>query len=142
MTVDIILGGKGEDVITISPETSVADTAKLLSEKRIGAVVVCDSAGGIKGIVSERDIVRGICQHGVGVMDKAVEAIMTAQVHTCTGSHSVIEVMEMMTGRRIRHIPVVEDGRLRGIISIGDVVKKRIADAEQEAQALRDYITT
>ena len=107
-----------------------------------GAVVVCDSAGDIKGIVSERDIVRGICQHGVGVMDKAVSTIMTSQVHTCTGRESVIEVMEMMTGRRIGHIPVVEDGRLRGIISIGDVVKKRIADAEQEAQALREYITT
>lgn len=140
MTVRAILDSKGHDVLTIRPDSSLRDAVQLLAEHRIGAVVVTDSVGQVAGILSERDVVRVIGKDGPGRLDDAVSTVMTAKVITCNGTETVHEVMELMTGGRFRHIPVVERGRLVGIISIGDVVKTRIAQVEQEAEQIKAYI--
>jgi CBS domain-containing protein len=142
MTVEHILLEKGRDVATIAPQRSLADAARMLSEKRIGAVVVADGPDKVLGILSERDIVRAIARGGSGALDHAIADHMTRDVVTCTGNSAVNELMELMTERKFRHVPVVENGRLSGIVSIGDVVKHRVAEIEAEHQAMREYIAT
>ncbi len=140
MAVSHILGVKGRNVITVRPTDTVDAVIKLLGEKRIGAVVVTDLAGHIAGIVSERDVVRHIASEGAAVLSKLASAIMTKNVHTCQDGDSEQELMALMTTRRIRHLPVVKDGRLNGMISIGDVVKFRIETIEREAEDMKAYI--
>ena len=136
-----ILDGKGNDVLTVTPESSVAALVKLLAEKRIGAVPVVDGAGRVKGIVSERDVVRALAVDAA-VLERKVESLMTREVQTCVLQDTVADLMEIMTRGRFRHLPVVEDSKLIGIISIGDVVKQRVAEAQSEVEALTSYITT
>lgn len=140
MTVRAILDAKGHDVLTIRPDARLRDAAQLLAEHRIGAIVVTDTLGQVVGILSERDVVRVIGKDGPGRLDDPVSQVMTAKVITCNGTETVPEVMEFMTGGRFRHMPVVEHGRLVGIISIGDVVKHRVAEMEHESQTMREYI--
>lgn len=142
MTVKSILEAKGRDVVTAEPATTMQEVARLLGEKRIGAVVVTDANGRIAGILSERDIVRVIGASGAAGLSVPVAEAMTKNVRTCSESHTINEVMEIMTQSRFRHLPVESSGRLAGIISIGDVVKRRIEDVEQEAEQIRTYIAT
>lgn len=136
-----ILDGKGNDVLTVTPESSVAALVKLLAEKRIGAVPVVDGTGRVKGIVSERDVVRALAVDAA-VLERKVDSLMTREVQTCVLQDTVADLMEIMTRGRFRHLPVVEDHKLIGIISIGDVVKQRVAEAQSEVEALTSYITT
>ncbi|MFO1090289.1 MAG: CBS domain-containing protein [Hyphomicrobiales bacterium] len=140
MTVAQILSRKGTAVVTASATDSVGDICRSLAENRVGAIVVTEGNGAIAGIVSERDIVRQMAAEGAAAMDRPVSDIMTRGVVTCTPSDSVLTLMTLMTERRIRHVPVVVNGRLRGIVSIGDVVKRRIEDAEREAEEMKRYI--
>lgn len=142
MTVKSILDQKGHDVVTLGPDATLAEAAGLLAEKRIGAVVVTDAAGAIRGILSERDIVRVIGQSGAAALAMQVSGVMTAKVTTCRETHTVNHVMEVMTRGRFRHLPVERNGRLDGIVSIGDVVKRRIETVEREADQIREYIAT
>ncbi len=142
MTVGRILAAKGRDVITIEPHCSVAEAAELLARKGIGAVVVLDAAGAVRGIFSERDIVRLLAAKGVEALQDQIASWMTLAVVTTTENTSVHCLMEQMTRGRFRHIPVVENDRLAGIVSIGDVVKQRLAEMEDEQQAMREYIAT
>lgn len=140
MNVQSILGRKGSDVATIEQTASVCDAVRMLGEHRIGALVVSGDGRAIEGIISERDIVR-IAADGK-LDDISVGAVMSTQVVTCSAGDGVDRLMELMTERRIRHLPVVDDhGRLAGIVSIGDVVKARLASLEHENQALADYIS-
>lgn len=142
MTVRSILDQKGRDVVTLGPDAKLAEAVRLLGTRRIGAVVVTRGDRKIAGILSERDIVRVLGEHGAGALSLDVGAVMTARVSTCTEAHTVNEVMEVMTRGRFRHLPVEKDGHLDGIISIGDVVKRRIEEAEREAEQIREYIAT
>jgi CBS domain-containing protein len=139
MNVLAILRGKGSEVITTAPSATVMDAARVMTDKRIGAVLVLDK-GRVVGVVSERDIVRTVAMRGAAALYLEVQELMTSDVFTCERAATVDELMAMMTERRIRHIPVVEDGQLYGLVSIGDVVKLRIEETEQEAEALRGYI--
>jgi len=141
MRISDVLRVKGAQVITITPDTTVRRLLAVLAEHRIGAVVVSRDGTAVDGIVSERDIVRALAQRGIVVMSEPVTAIYTAEVHTVTPSTELEEVARMMTEHRIRHAPVTVDGRLRGIVSIGDVVKSRIGELESERAALTDYIS-
>jgi CBS domain-containing protein len=141
MRITDVLRGKGTQVVTIPPDTKVRRLLDVLAEHHIGAVVVSADGTSVGGIVSERDIVRAFAKRGAAVMSEPVTAIYTADVHTITPDISLDEVMRMMTERRIRHAPVVVDGTLRGIVSIGDVVKFRIDELETERAHLTDYIT-
>jgi CBS domain-containing protein len=141
MRISDVLRVKGAQVITIPPDTTVRRLLAVLAEHRIGAVVVSSDGTSVDGIVSERDIVRALAQRGIVVMSEPVTAIYTAEVHTVTPSTELEEVARMMTEHRIRHAPVTVDGRLRGIVSIGDVVKSRIGELESERAALTDYIS-
>ncbi|MBN8999034.1 MAG: CBS domain-containing protein [Rhizobiales bacterium] len=140
MTVAAILSGKGRDVMTISVETRIDQAVQILAERRIGALVVVDDRRHILGIVSERDIVRALARFGPSGLDGPVSSIMTARVVTCGETDTINQVMERMTEGRFRHLPVVDDGRLAGIISIGDVVKARIEQVVREAEEMRAYI--
>ena len=140
MQVRHILRDKGRDVTTISSKATVSEAASLLADKRIGAVVISGDNGSIAGILSERDIVRALAEAGTGALSQTVAIYMTRDVATCCDDDSIDELMEMMTHGRFRHVPVVESERLAGIVSIGDVVKTRIAETVQEAQSLREYI--
>lgn len=142
MTVKAILDAKGRDVTTVSPDITLGEAARLLGEKRIGAVVVTADGQKIAGILSERDIVRQIGANGAGALEESVSSAMTAKVRTCQDGHTVNQVMEIMTQSRFRHLPVERDGKLAGIVSIGDVVKQRIEDVEREADEIRQYIAT
>ena len=142
MTVETILATKGGDVITIAPGETLADAARLLSSKRIGAVVVRGEGEAVLGIISERDIVRALAASQADALAEPVERYMTRDVVTCTRQAPINKLMEIMTVQKFRHVPVVEDGRLAGIVSIGDIVKQRVAEIEAEQQALRDYIAT
>ena len=142
MTVRSILESKGRDVMVITPDDTLAHAVAVLAEHRIGALVVCDRDGRIKGILSERDVVRAIAAQAVGAMDVPVSQVMTAKVQVCHEHHTINQVMETMTRSRFRHMPVEEGGKLVGIISIGDVVKRRIEDVEREAEEIRTYIAT
>ena len=141
MAVSHILKQKGRAVLTVTPATPVKDIADILAKNRIGAVVV-ESGGAIAGIVSERDVVRAFSEHGAAVLDKNASAIMTAKVRTCSEGDSEAELMGLMTQHRIRHLPVVHDGKLAGMISIGDVVKFRIEAIEREAEDMKSYIAS
>ena len=145
MRVENILTLKGSDIVSATPGDTVFDTAKLLADMKIGAVLVREpGAGGpgISGIISERDIIGGLAAHGADVMNKPVSELMTKDVLVCAPDDTIDKIMSMMTDRRIRHLPVVKDDELVGMISIGDVVKRRIAETEEEAQALREYINS
>ena len=142
MKIQSILNTKGRDVITVHPETTVRDAVGVICKERIGAVVVVGEDRMIDGIFSERDLIRSINEAGAATLDLPVRDVMTREVQTCTRFDAIIEVMGLMTRRRFRHIPVVENGKLIGLVSIGDAVKARIADAENEAEALKEYIST
>ena len=142
MTVKSILAEKGRDVVTISPDQTLGDAIRLLSERRIGAVVATRGDGRIPAILSERDIERMLAAKGAGALDMPVRAAMTSRVMTCTEASTIQEVMAIMTNGRFRHLPVEDGGVLAGIVSIGDVVKRRIHEVEREAQQIREYIAT
>jgi CBS domain-containing protein len=142
MTVKAILARKGPDVVTSDPNASLGDAVKMLAARRIGAVVVTGADRRIVGILSERDIVRALAEHGTKALDMPIADVMTRKVATCGVQETVHDIMERMTDGKFRHVPVVEQGRLAGIISIGDVVKSRVQEMEQESAALRDYIRT
>ena len=141
MTVAAILSGKGHDTITASSNAPLSDICETLAKHKIGAVVVCSGDKSIEGIVSERDIVRVIGTQGPSSLNLPVSSVMTKEVVTCTEDNSVNEVMARMTQGRFRHMPVVNDGKLTGVISIGDVVKHKIAQVELEAEQMRNYIS-
>ena len=142
MQVRHILQGKGRDVVAISKTATIAEAAKLLTDKRIGALVVQDGKGRLSGIFSERDLVQAIAQGAAAALAQPVGDHMTPDPRTCGESDTVESVMETMTHGRFRHVPVLDgDGKLCGMISIGDVVKSRIAETVSEAAALRDYIS-
>ena len=141
MRISDVLRGKGAEVVTVTPDTTVRSLLAVLAEHRIGAVVVSRDGTSVDGIVSERDIVRALALRGAAVMSEQVTAIYTADVHTVTPETGLEEVARMMTERRVRHAPVVAGGALRGIVSIGDVVKNRIDELETERAHLTDYIT-
>lgn len=140
MTVATILKHKGAKVETVRPTATLQQVCDMLSTKHIGAAVVTGAAGEVIGIVSERDVVHAICQGGPGALTRSIDEIMTREVATCRLTDSSESLMETMTLGRFRHVPVVEGGRLIGIVSIGDVVKRRIEDADLERYAMRDYI--
>ena len=142
MTVSAILAEKGNAVVTVSPGTALGEICDILAERRIGAVIVTDPAGCIAGILSERDVVRAVSRDRTAALARPASDFMTQTVQTCAPRDTIAEVMAWMTAGRFRHIPVVEGGRLIGIISIGDVVKQRIAAAEREAEEMRSYIHT
>lgn len=140
MNVEQLLGDKGREVISVQPHRTLAEAVKTLSEKRIGAVVVMGADGALVGILSERDIIRALGQSGAAALDSPVSRVMTAKVVTCRMQTSIDELMEIMTSGRFRHVPVVENARVVGLVSIGDVVKHRVAAIEAESRAMRDYI--
>ena len=142
MTVKAILSAKGTEVLTIEPTTNLAAAAKLLAERKIGALVVTGPDQRVVGIVSERDIVQELAAHGPAALDLALTEVMTRKVTTCSASDTISSVMERMTAGKFRHLPVLDQGRLAGIVSIGDVVKHRLQEMEREQSALRDYIQT
>ena len=141
MRISDVLRVKGNQVVTVTPDTTVRQLLAVLAEYRIGAVVVSHDGTAVDGIASERDIVRALSRRGAAVMSDPVTAIYTAEVHTVTPQTPIEEVMRMMTERRVRHAPVVSDGGLQGIVSIGDVVKNRIDELETERAHLTSYIT-
>jgi CBS domain-containing protein len=142
MTVKAVLAAKGGDVVTIEPNTNVLAATKLLAERRIGALVVTGPDRRVIGIVSERDIVQRLAVHGPATLDLPLNEVMTRKVMTCTPADTISSVMERMTQGKFRHLPVVDQGRLSGIVSIGDMVKHRLEEMEREQSALRDYIQT
>ena len=142
MIVKSIIDNKGHTVVTLEPSASLDAAAKVLAERRIGAVVVLGADARLVGILSERDIVRAIAERGTGAMQEQVAQVMTRKVATCTLEETLHSIMERMTAGKFRHLPVIEQGKLVGIISIGDVVKHRIVEMEQESDALKTYIQT
>ena len=144
MTVAAILAGKGRDVLTITAEKTIAVAIDVLAKRRVGALVVVETEGGdrIVGIVSERDVVRAIAASGSAALAEPLSTVMTRNVVTCNDRETIDSVMSRMTHGRFRHLPVAENGRLTGIVSIGDVVKARIEQVEREAEEMRAYIAT
>lgn len=143
MNISDILRYKGSDVVTIAPSETVTALLAALAEHNVGALLVSDggSGGELKGVVSERDVVRRFVEHGADLLDLPVERIMTDVVVSCTSKDTVDSVAEMMTQQRVRHLPVLDDGRLAGIISIGDVVSSRIRQLEKDRGQLEQYIS-
>jgi CBS domain-containing protein len=142
MTVKAILSAKGCEVVTIEPTTNLAAAANLLADRKIGAVVITGPDQHLVGIVSERDIVQQVAAHGAAAFGLPLTDVMTRKVMTCSVADTISSVMERMTEGKFRHLPVIEQGRLAGIVSIGDVVKHRLQEMEREQSALRDYIQT
>jgi CBS domain-containing protein len=142
MLVSQILKEKGRSVVAIAPEATLLEAARLLTSNRIGALLVLAPEGSLAGIMSDRDIVRALAEDGAAALTHMVAARMTTNVATCDENDTVAEIMETMTCCRFGHLPVVEKGRVVGIVSTGDVVKTRIAETVREAQALKDYIAT
>ncbi len=140
MNVASILKAKGQAVTTARPDTPLLDIAEKLAAKRIGAIIVVGENGKLVGIISERDVIRAIAEQGISALNIPVAEVMTRNVITCHRSHLVDELMELMTRGRFRHLPVVEDEALVGIISIGDVVKNHVAEVEMEVSAMRGYL--
>lgn len=141
MNVQSILGVKGRDVATIGQQATLSDVAAALRDRGIGALVVSDDGTHIVGIVSERDVVRALAAHGASALGRTVASVMSVDVVTCGADDAVESLMASMTERRIRHLPVVAgDASLAGMISIGDIVKARLGQLENEKQALVDYI--
>ncbi|MFP5334369.1 MAG: CBS domain-containing protein [Actinomycetes bacterium] len=141
MQISGVLRRKGNEVLTITPDASVRDLLQLISDRRVGAAVVSSDGRHVEGIVSERDIVWRLCSDGERILDARVADIMTTDVHTCAPTDHVNELMVTMTEQRIRHIPVVVDGELAGIVSIGDVVKHRMDELQAERDQLEAYIS-
>lgn len=142
MNVQSILGGKGRDVVTVRDDVSLADAASILRDHKVGALVVSNDGEHIDGIISERDVVRALANHGASVLGRPVSSAMSTDVVTCAAGDAVESLMLSMTERRIRHLPVVDDGGvLGGVVSIGDVVKARLGQLEHENQQLYEYIT-
>lgn len=142
MIVKSILSAKGSDVSTIAPTALLSDATRILAEHKIGALVVTGAGGRITGIISERDVVRAMARHGAQALQLPLTDVMTRKVVTCAPSDTVATLMELMTAGKFRHLPVIDDDRLVGIISIGDVVKYRLTELEFEKDAMRDYIQT
>lgn len=142
MYVKNVLQYKGHQIISVSPENSLMEVAKTLRENKIGAVLVCEGEGSMCGVLSERDIIIAIAKHGGTILSAKVCDFMTEGVYTCSLDDDMKSVMEKMTTRRVRHLPVVEEGKVVGVISIGDVVKRRIEESEAESEAMITYITT
>lgn len=142
MTVGIILAAKGREVVTIEPGASLAEAVQLLAGKRIGAALILGADHRITGIISERDIVRALAEGGAAALNQPVSGTMTRKVETCNESEAVSSIMERMTAGKFRHMPVVDQGRLVGVVSIGDIVKHRLHEMERESVAMRDYIMT
>ena len=142
MTVSTILAEKGREVVSVEPSASLADTVRLLAGKRIGAALVLGADRRISGIITERDVVRVLAERGAGALDEPVSGTMTRKVETCNENETVSRLMARMTAGKFRHMPVVERGRVVGIVSIGDIVKHRVHDMERESEAMRDYIMT
>src|SRR4051794_2183742 len=142
MTVRAILDSKGHQIESVGPEAKLSDAIKILSERKIGAVLVMSKGHIVDGILSERDIVRVLGERGAKVLDEPVSAVMTRKVVSCRQADTVAAIMEMMTLGKFRHLPVIEEGTVVGLISIGDVVKWRVREYETEQEALREYIKT
>ena len=142
MTVAMILKSKGSDVISVTPDDDIASAIQLLASKRIGAVLVLDVGKRLAGILSERDIVRAMASHGADALAHKVGSVMTSSVTHTNPRETIAHIMEKMTQGRFRHLPVLDDGVLVGIVSIGDVVKRRIDDAVHEAEALKEYVAS
>jgi|SRR5689334_10101107 CBS domain-containing protein len=142
MTVNILIAAKGREVTSIEPGATLKSAVAVLSEKRIGALVVLGADHRIVGILSERDIVSALAERGAGALDEPVSRAMTRKVATCTETETIASLMERMTEGKFRHLPVVDQGRLVGIVSIGDVVKHRLQEMERDSAAMRDYILT
>jgi CBS domain-containing protein len=141
MTVRSILNTKGHQIMSVEPDATMTAAIKLLGEKKIGAVLVMNQSR-LEGILSERDIVRVLSERGAGVLDEPVSSVMTRKVVTCKETDTVAELMETMTTGKFRHLPVVDNGTVVGLISIGDIVKRRVQEYETEQEALRTYIKT
>ena len=141
MTVRSILNAKGHQVMNVGPDAKLAAAIKLLGEKKIGAVLVMNQSR-VEGILSERDIVRVLGERGAAVLEEPVSSVMTRKVVSCKETDTVAEIMETMTTGKFRHLPVIDNGKVVGLISIGDIVKWRVREYETEQEALRDYIKT
>ena len=142
MTVARILAEKGREIFTTQPHHTLKEVVELLASKGVGAVVVADASLSVLGILSERDVVRVIAKHGASALADPVSRHMTSKVFTVTRDDTIEHLMQAMTEGRFRHLPVVEEGRLIGIVSIGDVVKRHVSVIDTERQALREYIAT
>jgi CBS domain-containing protein len=142
MTVNDILLQKGSDVVTIEPTATVAAAVHTLAQHRIGALLVTGTDHHLVGIISERDIVRVLDRSGAAALATPVAEVMTRKVVTCGRHDTVVEIMERMTSGKFRHVPVVEHGRIAGLVSIGDVVKVRLSQLQHEHDAMREYILT
>ncbi|WP_286956909.1 MULTISPECIES: CBS domain-containing protein [Arsenicicoccus] len=140
MKISDVVKSKGSDVVTMRPDATVGELLTLLADHNIGAVVVSDDGTSVSGIVSERDVVRHLGRSGAGVLQEPVSTIMTVEVHTCSFGDEIEDLAGSMTARRIRHVPVIEDGRLAAIVTIGDVVKHRISQLQDERDHLVGYI--
>lgn len=140
MSVSEILSEKGRDVFTANAEMTIQEVSNVLAEKKIGATIVIDQNGTVCGIASERDIVREIAKSGSASLTKPISTCMTSRVVSCSENETIDDLMEKMTTGRFRHLPVINEGKLSGIISIGDVVKRKIQKAEQEAEEMKRYI--
>ncbi len=140
MNVAAILNTKGRSVVTAKPETTILEIAEKLTSQKIGAVVIMGSEGKVAGIFSERDITRSLAEHGPEALKQPASKLMTTEVITCEPSVTIDDMMETMTKGRFRHVPVIEDGALVGLVSIGDVVKHHIAEVELEVSAMRFYL--
>jgi CBS domain-containing protein len=138
--VSSVLKHKGHDVVTVAPGQTVTWVVKVLAQNRIGAVPVINNEGQLIGIISERDIIRGMSEHAEAVLALPADQLMTHDVKTCSAEDQLVDIMEVMTLQRIRHLPVIENGALHGIVSIGDVVKQRLEEVQSEAEELRRYI--
>ncbi len=141
MNMHSILAHKGHSVVSVDPSASIAEVTHVLAEHRIGAVLVCNERGDLMGILSERDIVAALAANGASTLDHSAERLMTRHVTTATPRTSVAEAMSMMSHGRFRHLPVVEHARVVGVISIGDVVKARMSQQEQEVDSLKAYVS-
>jgi CBS domain-containing protein len=142
MIVSQILKAKGSDVFTVSKDVKISEVSEILASKRIGAIVVTDQNQVVEGIISERDIVRGLAKFGASVLDNSADELMTKNVITRGVDAHIDELMQEMTNSRIRHLPIIDDNKLVGVISIGDVVKNRVEELESEGSMLREYIAT
>jgi CBS domain-containing protein len=140
MQISTILQSKGTLVVSISRELTILDATRELTRYGIGAIVVCDSPDGIDGILSERDIARAVAAHGADALELKVADVMTTEVTTCAPTDTTDELAEVMTAKRIRHLPVMDDGRIVGVVSIGDIVKHRLDELQVETRTLHEYL--
>jgi CBS domain-containing protein len=141
MHVAAVIKRKGSDVVTIASDRTIAEAVNVLAERRIGALLVMDGNDAVGGIISERDIVGALSRSGADVLTQKVGDVMTTDVRSCSCHDTIAEIMNVMTQGRVRHLPVIDDGKVVGMISIGDVVKQRLDDAELEVESLRGYVT-